>query len=192
MDTLEQIIERARAAVPGAQLQIIANAAVPTQRSLLLDSAHALAVARFLRDDDQLQLDYASNVTGVDWPERAVKERRKITKTVDGVAREVEETFEYKTAPYLEAVYHLYSVRRKSGPLIIRLRTANRTTDAKLPSLTEVWRACEFQEREIFDLYGITFASHPDLRRLLMWPEFCGHPMRKDYIGPAKEGAASV
>ncbi len=52
------------------------------------------------------------------------------------------------------------------------------------PSLTPVWRSAEWQEREIFDLYGIVFEGHPDLRRILMWDEFEDHPMRKDYVEP--------
>ena len=55
----------------------------------------------------------------------------------------------------------------KHGPVIIRLRTANRVDPAHLPSLTPVWRSAEFQEREIYDLYGIVFDGHPDLRRIL-------------------------
>jgi NADH-quinone oxidoreductase subunit C len=47
-----------------------------------------------------------------------------------------------------------------------------------------LWRAAEFQEREVFDLYGIVFKGHPDLRRILMWDEFKDHPMRKDYVEP--------
>ena len=53
-----------------------------------------------------------------------------------------------------------------------------------MPSLTPIWRSAEFQEREIFDLYGIVFDEHPDLRRLLMWEGFQDHPMRKDYVEP--------
>ncbi|MDR1280771.1 MAG: NADH-quinone oxidoreductase subunit C, partial [Opitutaceae bacterium] len=86
---------------------------------------------------------------------------------------------------YLEAVYHLYSIEKKTAaPVILRLRTANRTDAVTLPSLTPVWRSCELQEREIFDLYGIIFEGHPDLRRLLMWDEYKDHPMRKDYTSP--------
>jgi NADH-quinone oxidoreductase subunit C len=47
-----------------------------------------------------------------------------------------------------------------------------------------VWRACEFQEREVYDLFGVVFTSHPDLRRILMWDEFKDHPMRRDYVEP--------
>jgi NADH-quinone oxidoreductase subunit C len=87
----------------------------------------------------------------------------------------------------LEAVYHLFSIEKKHGPVILRLRTANRTDQTRLPSLTPIWRSAEFQEREIFDLYGIIFEGHPDLRRLLMWDEFQDHPMRKDYVPPADD-----
>jgi NADH-quinone oxidoreductase subunit C len=64
------------------------------------------------------------------------------------------------------------------------MRTADRGEAARLPSLTPIWRSAEFQEREIFDLYGIHFDGHPDLRRILMWDEFEDHPMRKDYVEP--------
>ena len=63
-------------------------------------------------------------------------------------------------------------------------RTANRTDQVTLPSLTPVWRACEFQEREVFDLFGVNFSDHPDLRRILMWDGFKAYPMRKDYVEP--------
>ena len=64
------------------------------------------------------------------------------------------------------------------------MRTANRARGTRLPSLTPIYRSAEFQEREIFDLYGVHFESHPDLRRILMWDEFVDHPMRKDYREP--------
>ena len=182
METLEQLKTRIVAAAPGAQVEIIPNGSPANQPSLLLDRHHARAVAQFLRDDSALAFDYASNATGVDWPEKIIKEKIKVKKTVDGVEKEVEEMCERKTPAYLEAVYHLYSMRLKHGPLIVRLRTENRTDRVSLPSLTTVWRSCEFQEREIFDLYGIVFEGHPDLRRILMWPEFTDFPMRKDYV----------
>ena len=184
METLEQIKARIEAAAPGARAEIVPNGSLASQPSLLLDRGHARAVAQFLRDDPELAFDYASNVTGVDWPEKTIKEKVKVKKVVEGVEKEVEEMCEKKTPAYLEAVYHLYSMARKHGPLILRLRTENRGDQVILPSLTPVWRSCEFQEREIFDLYGIHFEGHPDLRRILMWPEFKDHPMRKDYVEP--------
>ena len=184
METLDQIKARIEAAVPGAQLQIVPNDSPSGQTSLLIDSAHAFAAAKFLRDDAGLHLDFASNVTGIDWPDRVEKTKTKVKKVVEGVEKEVEETTEKKIPGYLEVVYHLYSMEKKHGPVILRLRTGDRAQQVSLPSLTPLWRGCEFQEREIFDLYGVRFDGHPDLRRILMWDGFKDYPMRKDYIEP--------
>lgn len=192
MKTVEEIKAAILAAVPGAGVEIVSNASPSAQHSLLLNPAHAMAVAKFLRDDAELALDFLSNVTGVDWLDKEIVEKVKVTKqvpkTVDGVEQMVDETVEETrkhTEPgYLEAVYHLFSMRKKHGPVVLRMRTANRSDKVELPSLTPVWRSAEFQEREVFDLYGIVFTAHPDLRRLLMWPEFKDHPMRKDYVEP--------
>ncbi|MBE0543773.1 MAG: NADH-quinone oxidoreductase subunit C [Verrucomicrobia bacterium] len=184
METLDQIKSRINHALPGARLEIITNESPSGQQSLLLDSGHARAVAQWLRDDSELRLDYCSNVTGVDWLESVGKTKIKKMVIVDGVERELEETVDSLHSGYLEAVYHLYSMAKKHGPVILRLRTENRTDRNHLPSLTPVWRGCEFQEREIFDLYGVVFDGHPDLRRILMWDGFIDHPMRKDYVEP--------
>ncbi len=184
METLEQIQSRIAAAVSGARLEIVPNESPSGQRSLLVDKEHALAVAEFLRNDPELRLDYCSNATGVDWPETEVTEKIKVKQVVDGIEKEVEEVKKSKHGGFLESVYHLYSMEKKHGPVIVRLRTGNRASDVHMPSLTPVWRSCEFQEREIFDLYGIVFDGHPDLRRILMWDDFQDYPMRKDYVEP--------
>ena len=184
VESLEQIKARAEAAVPGSKIDIVSNPGPAKQSSLLIDSEHAVAVAQFLRDDPALRLDFCSNVTGIDWLDRTVKKTIKAKKVVDGEQKEVDETIEEKIPGYLEAVYHLFSIADKHGPVIIRMRTADRTDGVHLPSLTQIWRGAEFQEREIFDLYGIHFDGHPDLRRILMWDEFVDHPMRKDYVEP--------
>ena len=181
---MEQIKACIEAAVPGASIEIVPNASAGGQDSLAVDNVHALAVAKFLREDPSLRLDYASNVTGVDWPDTVVQERQKVKQVVEGVEREIEQTTEFKKPGYLEVVYHLYSMELKQGPLILRLRTANRTDNARVPSLTPVWRGAEFQEREAYDLFGIAFEGHPDLRRILMWDGFKDFPMRKDYVEP--------
>jgi NADH-quinone oxidoreductase subunit C len=184
VETLVQIKARLEAAVPGASVEVVPNAGVEGQGSLLVNNPHALQVARFLREDPALRLDYASNVTGVDWLDTVVQEKRKVKRVIEGVEREIEETTERRKPGYLEVVYHLYSMELKHGPLILRLRTANRAPNATVPSLTPVWRGAEFQEREVFDLYGVSFDGHPDLRRILMWDEFKDFPMRKDYVEP--------
>ncbi|PYJ70695.1 MAG: NADH dehydrogenase family protein [Verrucomicrobia bacterium] len=184
MESLDQIKARIEAAIPGAKIDIVQNGSPSQQHSLLMDNEHAHEVAQFLRIDPALRLDFCSNVTGVDWLDRVVKKTVKVKKLVEGEEKEVVESTEEKIPGYLEAVYHLYSMTHKHGPLIIRMRTMDRGDGARLPSLTPIWRSAEFQEREIFDLYGIHFEGHPDLRRILMWDEFEDHPMRKDYREP--------
>ncbi len=184
METLEEIKSRVEAAVPAARVEMVRNDAPSAQHSLSLDPAHAVAVATFLRDDPRLRLDYCSNVTGVDWLAAELTEKFKVKKAVEGLEKEVEEVKKTLRPGYLEGVYHLYSMELKQGPVVIRVRTTSRTDPLHLPSLTPVWRSCEFQEREIFDLYGLVFDGHPDLRRILMWDGFMDYPMRKDYVEP--------
>jgi len=192
MKSVEEIKAAIEAAVPGAGVEVVLNPSVSGQHSLLLAPQCAVAVARFLRDDADLALDFLSNVTGIDWPDKEITEKVKVTrqvsKTVEGVEKTVEETVEETRKRLepgcLEAVYHLYSVAKKHGPVVLRMRTIDRGEQAELPSLTPIWRSAEFQEREVFDLYGIVFTGHPDLRRLLMWDGFKDHPMRKDYREP--------
>jgi len=184
LETLEQIKNRAELAAPGARIEVIANPGPSKQSSFLLDNEHAVAVAKFLRDHPVLRFDFCSNVTAVDWLDRTIKKTVKVKQVVDGIEKEVDQITEEKIPGYLEVVYHLYSIKHKDGPLVIRMRTANRMAGAPLPSLTPIWRSAEFQEREAFDLYGIEFDGHPDLRRILMWDEFTDHPMGKDYREP--------
>ncbi len=194
MKTAEELLSELQQALPGVQVSLVLNPSPSAQHALLVAAADALRVAFYLRDE--AGYDYCSNATGVDWLDREVAEKVRTTRTVkkdvDGVEQEVEETIEQtvkRMEPgYLEAVYHLYSMKMgptdPHPPMVLRMRTENRTDRTELPSLTPVWRSAEFQEREIFDLYGIVFRGHRDLRRLLMWDEFEDHPMRRDYVDP--------
>jgi NADH-quinone oxidoreductase subunit C len=179
--TLEEIRARLQEQIPGCQLELVVNGSPSAQNSLLIDRQHGLEAARVLRG---LELDFCSNVTAVDWPERVQTDKVKTKQVVDGVEKEVEQTVKTTIPGYLEVVYHLFSMSKKEGPVVVRMRTGNRTDDVTLPSLTPVWRSAEFQEREAFDLYGIVFDGHPDLRRILMWEGFTDYPMRKDYVPP--------
>ncbi|MCC7374039.1 MAG: NADH-quinone oxidoreductase subunit C [Verrucomicrobiales bacterium] len=180
METLDQIQQRIALALPGKVVALEANTAACGGASLVVDRRNALELALFLRDDPALRLDFCSNATGVDWLDRSVKV--KVKKGEPGAEKEVEET---RVVPgYLEVVYHLYSVALKHGPVVMRVRTPGRSGDVSVPSMTPVWRSCELQEREIYDLFGIHFENHPDLRRLMMWEGFQDHPMRKDYVAP--------
>ena len=196
MQTVEEIKAAIEAAVPGAKVEVILNPGPAAEHSLLLSHAQAIDIATFLRDDPAFKFDFLSNLSGVDWLDKEITQKVKVTKpvtkAVDGpdgkveqtVEETVEETRKRVEPGYLESVYHLYSIALRHGPLVLRMRTANRSDQVEMPSLTPVWRSAEFQEREVFDLYGIVFTGHPDLRRILMWDEFKDHPMRRDYIEP--------
>lgn len=86
---------------------------------------------------------------------------------------------------FLESVYHLYSVDLKTGPLVLKVRVPR--DNPKIPSLVPIFRGAEFQEREAYDMMGICYEGHPDLRRIFMWEGFEGYPLRKDYIPEDEE-----
>jgi NADH-quinone oxidoreductase subunit C len=81
---------------------------------------------------------------------------------------------------YFEVVYYLVSIKRNHG-LVLKVRCHDRQNPS-LPSVTGIWRGADFQEREIFDLFGISFEGHPNLRRIVLWEGFEGHPLRKDFL----------
>jgi len=165
-----------RTAFPRAGVSLRTNPGPAVQHSLLVSPADLCDVCRFLRDAPDLAFDFLSNVSGVDWPDPS---------KADAVAAPADEQgTPAAAAGFLEVIYHLYSTRRRIGPLVLRVRTADRLSGVQIPSVVAVFRSAEFQEREIFDLYGVEFTGHPDLRRILMWDEFQDHPMRKDYVAP--------
>lgn len=161
METIEKTVELVKTAIPGARIEVISSAPAAQQPALWVDTGHWVAVARFFRDDPRFAMDFCSCVTAVDYPGK------------DG------------QAGFIEVVYHLYSVKLMHGPVVLKARAPRELDQCRLPSLTPVWRGCEFQEREAYDLFGVTFEGHPDLRRILMWEGFADHPMRKDYTPPA-------
>jgi NADH-quinone oxidoreductase subunit C len=108
-------------------------------------------VATWLRDTEGAKFDYCSDVTAVDWPTRA--------------------------AARFDLVYCLYST-----PLRHRVRVKARLPEGQaVGSVAGLWSAANWLEREVYDMFGITFTGHPDLRRILMPEEWQGHPQRKDY-----------
>ncbi len=115
-------------------------------------------VAKFLRADRDMNFDYIVHVSSVDWPDD-------------------EERF--------EVVYEVYSVRKRHR---LRLKARVPETDCEISSLTDFWKGADFMEREVYDMMGIRFKNHPDLRRILMpddYPE--GYPLRKDFPLRGKE-----
>ncbi len=82
---------------------------------------------------------------------------------------------------YFELVYHLLSMR-KNHSAVIKTRVYDREAPS-VPSVIDVWRGADLQEREIWDLMGVSFDGHPNMKRVLLWEGFEGHPLRKDYLG---------
>jgi NADH-quinone oxidoreductase subunit C len=101
---------------------------------------------------DQLAFDFLSDITAVDYWQ--------------------------KKTPRFEVVYQLVSLTKRRR---LRLRVPVPENDPTVESLTPLWPGANFVEREVWDLYGIRFSDHPDLRRILLYDEFQGHPLRKDY-----------
>jgi NADH-quinone oxidoreductase subunit C len=111
-----------------------------------------LEVARFLRDDAELAFDHFIDLTAVDYPMR-------------------------DDLPRFDVLVFVRSTTKNH-----RVRLKTRVADGQaLASLFTVWPGSSWAEREVFDMFGVTFDAHPDLRRILMYPEFQGHPLRKDY-----------
>ncbi len=81
---------------------------------------------------------------------------------------------------YFEVVYYLVSMKHNHG-LVLKVRCYDRGNPT-LPSVVGIWRSADFQEREIYDLFGISFEGHPNLKRIVLWDGFQGHPLRKDYL----------
>ena len=121
------------------------------QDTVVIDKSGIVDLARFLKEDDELNFNILIDVTAVDY---------------------------WKKDPRFEVVYHLLSLENKFR---IRIKVPVKESECKVSSLCELWPAANWYEREVFDMFGIEFEGHPDLRRILMYPGFEGHPLRKDY-----------
>ena len=82
---------------------------------------------------------------------------------------------------YFELVYHLVSLKFNQS-IVLKAHCYGRD-EVTAPSVSGIWRGADFQEREVWDLFGIRFEGHPNLKRILLWEGFPGHPLRKDYLG---------
>ena len=170
----EDLLAEVKAAVTEAEFEVVQGA---RDLTLLVKPEHLLHVCGHLRD--QAHMDFLSMITSVDRPE------------------------------YFEVVYYLYSYQHGGGALVLKVRLpkppapvpapalegsepaeAVQAAEApaqpeflpEIPSLVPLWRGADWQEREIFDMMGIVFTGHPNLKRILTWDGFVGHPLRKDFV----------
>jgi NADH-quinone oxidoreductase subunit C len=122
--------------------------------TLILKAGSWKEVARFLKDDPQCDMNMLVDLTAVDYPDRE---------------------------PRFEVVAHFYSLSR-GHRLRLKASVGDREGETvEIDTLTDIWAAANWLERECYDMFGVKFVGHPDLRRILLYPEFEGHPLRKDY-----------
>lgn len=117
-----------------------------------VDSGSLIEIVRFLKEDSEMAFEFLADITVVD--------------------------FLGKKTPRFHVVYHFNSPKRRCR---LRVKVPLAESDPTVPSLTRFWRGANFLEREAWDMFGIRFEGHPDLRRILLYDAFEGHPLRKDY-----------
>ena len=118
----------------------------------VVDPNHLILVLRFLHEEPDLEFEMLIDLTCVDY-----------------LGRE----------PRFEMVYHLFSVAKRHR---VRIKARVREQNAEIDSAVAIYPSANWMEREVWDLYGVRFRNHPDLRRLMLYEEFEGHPLRKDYV----------
>ena len=135
---------------------VLATHAERDDHTLLVDRAALPDVLRYCRDDAALRFDMLMDLTAVDYLTYPGRD----------------------DSPRFEIVYHLYSVARNHR---VRIKARVPEEDPRIASAVALYASADWMEREVWDMYGIRFTGHPDLRRLLLYEEFEGHPLRKDY-----------
>ncbi|MEM8945572.1 MAG: NADH-quinone oxidoreductase subunit C [Planctomycetota bacterium] len=128
-------------------------------------------VCKYLRDEPSLAFDYLNSITGVDYLHTDEKKAAKAG-----------------WDPHMEVVYHLFSMKHKHS-LVLKVMLPRWKDDQEgvipeLASVSSVWSTADWHERELYDLSGVKFTDHPNLRRILCPEDWVGHPMRKDYEMP--------
>lgn len=121
------------------------------QDTAIVSRGVLLDLGRLLKDDPDLNFDCLMDVTAVDY---------------------------HKRKPRFEVVYHFFSYQNRTR---LRVKVPLPGEKPEVESLTPLWSSANWYEREVYDMFGIHFRNHPDLRRILMYPEFEGYPLRKDY-----------
>ncbi|MPZ24459.1 MAG: hypothetical protein GEU28_13205 [Dehalococcoidia bacterium] len=137
------VAERISSAFPDAVIEA-------TQHSVTVRPDQLVEIARFLRDDEELDCKYLNTLLGIDWIE------------------------------HFDVIYVLSSLAR-NHMLVLEARTESHE-DPVVPSVSGVWAGAHLQEREVYDLMGIGFTGHPNLKRIFLWEGFPGHPLRKDFL----------
>lgn len=156
------------------------NEIVNDELTLEVASQDLLEICQFLKKDPDFRFDQLMDVCGVDYLQYGFSEWSTFDATGKTFSRGVDDQ-DYPstwTKPRFAVVYHLLSIHHNQR---IRLRTFALGEPPRVPSILKLWNSANWFEREAFDLYGILFDGHPDLRRILTDYGFIGHPFRKDF-----------
>jgi NADH-quinone oxidoreductase subunit C len=148
-----QILQRLRDRFGGAVVDAHEHRGDAT---LVVDRGTLVEALRFCRDEPTLRFDVLMDLTAVDYLKYPGRE--------DG--------------PRFDVVYHLYSLAHNHR---VRVKVRVDEDDATVPTAVDLWPIANWLEREVWDMFGVRFSGHPDPRRLLMYEEFVGHALRKDY-----------
>jgi NADH-quinone oxidoreductase subunit C len=140
-------VQKLRAAMPEA---VVEATSFRDQVTIRVDKDRIVDVCTFLRDTPELEFDFLTDLTAVDYPPRPQR---------------------------FDVVYHLYSMTRNH---LLRLKAAVGEGE-EISSVTPVWKAANWEERECYDMFGVIFSGHPDFRRILLPEDWEGYPLRKDY-----------
>ncbi|MBI3794532.1 MAG: NADH-quinone oxidoreductase subunit C [Nitrospinae bacterium] len=146
-----ELSERIKRLLPDAVLSAGSSLG---QQYVVVRREAVVEAMRKLRDDETMLFNFMMDLTAVDYLGKRAHDAR------------------------YEIVYHLYSLKHHHR---IRVKVSVGADDPSLDSIVPVWKGADWFEREAWDLYGITFKGHPNLKRILLYEEFVGHPLRKDY-----------
>nr|WP_022853763.1 NADH-quinone oxidoreductase subunit C [Thermodesulfatator atlanticus] len=140
--------------------EIVKTGETAGQHYVIVNREKIVEILRFLHDHPELLFDHLADLTAIDWHGKKKDYR-------------------------FEVVYNLYSIRYG---YFLRVKAQVPEDDPRIDSVTCIWQVANWFEREVYDMFGITFNNHPDLRRLLMPEDWPGHPLRKDYpLSPEPE-----
>lgn len=148
---------------------LLGSHAVAGDATVLVKRESLLDVMTFLRDDAKTRMDVLVDVTCVDYSEFDPALRHAVSPLDSG---------DSASLPRFEVVYHLLSMTHRHR---LRVKVALAEDDFRVPTMCGLWISANWGEREAYDMFGIQFEGHPDLRRVLMYEEFVGHPLRKDF-----------
>ncbi len=175
IERLDMLAENLRTQFATAGCEVLSRY---SEITMLVPKEQLLKVAAELRDGEQFLFDQIIDVCGVDYATYGQGEWVTDSATATGFGRAVEAISPVATDEQFAAVYHLLSVANNQR---LRMRVLLESERPVVPSVVDIWNSANWYEREAFDMFGILFEGHPDLRRILTDYGFIGHPFRKDF-----------